>query len=107
MRTAGFCPPLMLTRPTPDNCEIFWARCVSAKSWTLDSGSVCDVSARVSTGASAGLNIVETRGICRAPGQKTPTAVLPAWGTSFAQPTFRVRGNQRAKDEHAPARAEG
>src|SRR5215510_11901426 len=53
--TAGFCPPLMLTRPTPGNCEIFCASRVSARSCTLDKGIVLDVSARVRIGASAGL----------------------------------------------------
>ncbi len=38
MRTAGFCPPLMLTRPTPGSCEIFGERRVSARSSTLESG---------------------------------------------------------------------
>ncbi len=45
----------MLTRPTPDSCEIFCASRVSAKSSTFDSGSVFDVSASVRIGASAGL----------------------------------------------------
>ena len=34
IRTAGFCPPLMLTRPTPGTCEIFGASRVSAESST-------------------------------------------------------------------------
>ena len=55
MRTAGFWPPQMLTRPTPGNCEILGARRVSARSSTFDSGSVSEVSARVRIGASAGL----------------------------------------------------
>ena len=55
MRTAGFCPPLMLTSPTPLNCEIFGASRVSTKSSTCDSGNESDVIASVSTGASAGL----------------------------------------------------
>ena len=38
MRTAGFCPPLMLTSPTPGSCEIFCASRVSARSSTFDSG---------------------------------------------------------------------
>ena len=38
MRTAGFCPPLMLTRPTPGSCEIFCASLVSARSSTFGSG---------------------------------------------------------------------
>ena len=40
MRTAGFWPPLMLTRPTPGSCEIFCARRVSARSSTCESGRV-------------------------------------------------------------------
>ena len=55
MRTAGFCPPLMLTRPTPESCEIFGASCVSARSSTFDSGKVVDARAMVRMGASAGL----------------------------------------------------
>ena len=57
-RTAGFWPPLIVTNPTPDNCEIFCARFVSAKSSTLESGSVSDVSASVSTGVSAGFTLL-------------------------------------------------
>ena len=54
-RTAGFWPPLMLTRPTPDSCEIFCAKRVSAKSSTFESGMLSEVSASVRIGASAGL----------------------------------------------------
>ncbi len=54
MRTAGFCPPLMLTRPTPLSCEIFGASRVSTRSSTCDSGMESEVIASVSTGASAG-----------------------------------------------------
>ena len=38
-RTAGLWPPLMLTSPTPGSWEIFWARRVSARSSTFESGS--------------------------------------------------------------------
>jgi hypothetical protein len=55
MRTAGFCPPLIETSPTPGSCAIFCARRVSAKSSTFESGRVFDVSASVRIGASAGL----------------------------------------------------
>jgi len=58
MRTAGLCPPLMETRPTPDNCEIFCASRVSARSSTRASGSVFDVTASVITGASAGFDLL-------------------------------------------------
>ena len=54
MRTAGFRPPVMLTRPTPGSWDSLWARRVSARSWTFDSGSVSDISASVRIGASAG-----------------------------------------------------
>ena len=54
MRTAGFWPPLIETRPTPASCEIFCARRVSARSSTLESGRVFEVRARVTTGVSAG-----------------------------------------------------
>ena len=55
MRTAGFWPPLILTKPTPESCEIFCASRVSARSSILGSGSVFEVRARVKIGASAGL----------------------------------------------------
>ena len=54
-RTAGFWPPLMLTKPTPGNCEIFGANRVSARSSTLESGSSFELKASVRMGASAGL----------------------------------------------------
>ena len=55
MRTAGFWPPLMVTRPTPLSCEIFGASRVSTRSSTCESGIEFEVIASVSTGASAGL----------------------------------------------------
>jgi hypothetical protein len=58
MRTAGFWPPLSVTSPTPGSCEIFGTRRVSARSWTVDSGSVSDVSASVRIGASAGFTLL-------------------------------------------------
>ncbi|MDF9793562.1 hypothetical protein M2440_004263 [Methylorubrum extorquens] len=47
----------MLTRPTPAIWLIFWASRVSARSRTCVSGIVAEVSASVSTGASAGLTL--------------------------------------------------
>ena len=55
MRTAGFSPPLIDTRPTPGSCEIFGASRVSARSSTADSGSDGDERASVRIGVSAGL----------------------------------------------------
>ncbi len=54
MRTDGFSPPLILTRPTPGNCEIFCDSTVSAMSSSFVKGNVPEVSASVSTGVSAG-----------------------------------------------------
>ncbi len=58
MRMAGFWPPLMLTLPTPESCEIFCASRVSARSSTLTSGSDSEYKASVKIGASAGLVLV-------------------------------------------------
>ena len=58
---AGRWPPLMLTRPTPGSCEIFCAIRVSARSSSFVSGSVCDVSASVRIGVSAGIDLVVDR----------------------------------------------
>src|SRR5262249_62056466 len=61
-RTAGFWPPLILTRPTPGSCEIFCARRVSARSCTFTRGSVFEVRARVRIGAAAGVGLLEIGG---------------------------------------------
>ena len=56
-RMAGLWPPDRLTRPTPDTCESFWLSRVSARSYSVVSGRVDEVSPRVMTGASAGLTL--------------------------------------------------
>ncbi len=58
MRTACLMPPLRNTSPTPVICESFGARRVSAMSWTLISGRVLEVRAKVMIGASAGLTLL-------------------------------------------------
>ncbi len=58
MRTAGRCPPLMLTRPMPGSCDSFCATRVSTMSSSLGSGSVLEVMASVRIGASAGLTLL-------------------------------------------------
>ncbi len=55
MRTAGFCPPLIVTRPTPLNCENIRREPSVYKEPTWESGMESDVMPNVSTGASAGL----------------------------------------------------
>ena len=64
-RTAGRCPPLMLTTPTPLSCEIFCAMRVSAKSSTSVSGITLDVMPKIRTGASAGLTLAYIGGAGR------------------------------------------
>ena len=56
-RTAGRCPPEIETRPTLGSWEIFWAMRVSARSSTVVMGRLLDDTARVITGASAGLTL--------------------------------------------------
>jgi hypothetical protein len=57
-RTAGRCPPASVTKPTPEICESFCARRVSARFWISGSGIVCDASPSVRIGASAGLTLL-------------------------------------------------
>ena len=74
MRTAGFCPPLIVTSPTPLICEIFCASVVSARSSTFERARLSELSARVRIGASAGngpLVRVGQRG-GQAPGRVAP-----------------------------------
>jgi len=77
-RTAGFCPPLMLTSPTPDTCDIFCASTVSAMSSTWLSGSVSLVSASVMIGASAGFTLLYTGGFGRSFGRYVVAALIAA-----------------------------
>jgi hypothetical protein len=58
IRTAGFWPPAIETSPTPESCEIFCARIVSAVSSTFESGSESLVSESVMIGASAGFTLL-------------------------------------------------
>ncbi len=54
-RTAGFCAPFSVTRPTPETCESFCARIESAWSSTSLSGRVSELTLSVRMGVSAGL----------------------------------------------------
>ncbi|MNL30019.1 hypothetical protein D3C87_1517310 [compost metagenome] len=58
MRTAGRCPPLMVTSPTPWICEILAPTRVSTMSCSLGRGRVSEVIASVMIGASAGLTLL-------------------------------------------------
>ena len=58
IRTAGRCPPVMLTSPTPGSWEIFCANRVSTKSSTWDNGKIFELTAKVRIGASAGLTLL-------------------------------------------------
>ena len=69
MRTAGRCPPLMLTSPTPGSWLIFCASRVSARSSTCVSGRWSLVSASVRIGVSAGLVLAYTGGLGRSVGR--------------------------------------
>ena len=69
-RTAGLWPPLMLTRPMPGSCEIFWANLVSARSSTRGRGRVFEARASVRIGVSAGFTLLYTGGVGRSDGRK-------------------------------------
>ena len=56
-RTAGNAAPPITTWPTPPSCDSFCAITVLAASYNCPRVSVCEVSARISTGASAGLTL--------------------------------------------------
>jgi hypothetical protein len=58
MRTAGRWPPAIDTRPTPGSCEIFCAMRVSTRFCSCGSFSVPELTASVSTGASAGFTLL-------------------------------------------------
>ena len=58
MRTAGRCPPAMLTSPTPGSCDTFCAMRVSTRSCTRGSGIVADITAMLMIGASAGFTLL-------------------------------------------------
>ncbi len=54
---AGRCPPASVTRPTPPTWLIFCARRVLTRFCTSGSGIDLELTASVSTGASAGLTL--------------------------------------------------
>src|SRR5579871_2802741 len=83
----------MLTNPTPDNCEIFCARRVSARSSTLVNGSVFEVSAKVMIGASAGLILLYIGGFGRLAGKKFDPALMAACTSCSATSMFKLRTN--------------
>src|SRR6476659_2947516 len=85
----------MLTRPTPDNCEIFWASRVSARSCTFDKGSVEEVNASVRIGASAGLILLYTGGFGRSCGSRFEAALMAACTSCSATSMLRSSENCR------------
>src|SRR5262245_12446741 len=96
---AGFWPPLMLTNPTPGSCEIFWARLVSVRSCTRVRGKVSEVTARVSTGVSAGLTLLYTGGVGRSFGKKLDAVLMAAWTCCSATSMLRSRLNWSVTSE--------
>ncbi len=57
MRTAGLMPPCVETLPTPEISESRCANSVSARSLKERSATVCEVSASVTIGVSAGFTL--------------------------------------------------
>jgi hypothetical protein len=103
-RTAGRCPPLMLTRPTPGSWAIFWASRVSARSSTWGSGKVAEVSPSVRIGVSAGFTLLYTGGFGRSVG-KSVSAELIAACTSCSATSSPEAQRELQRDHGAAARA--
>src|SRR5580704_17944734 len=102
MRTAGFCPPLMLPRPTPLSCAILGARRVSTRSSTWESGIDFELTAIVSTGASAGFVLLYTGGDGRLAGNRLCDALIADCTSSSATSMFRLRLNCSTMTEVPP-----
>ena len=92
----------MLTSPTPFNCEILGASRVSTRSSTCGSGIFFDVTARVITGASAGLFLLYTGGEGRFAGRKLCAALIADCTSSSAISIFRLRLNCSTMTEFPP-----
>ncbi len=92
-RTAGRCPPLMLTSPTPGSWAIFWASRVSARSSTWGSGKVAEVSPRVRMGVSAGFTLLYTGGFGRSGGRSVSAELIAACTSCSATSRPRLRVN--------------
>ena len=106
MRTAGRCPPEMLTTPTPGSCETFCASRVKDRSSTSMSLSVADVTASVMMGASAGLNFAYVGGVGRSFGSTLPAALMAACTSCSATSRPRSRLNCSVMTEAPPELAE-
>src|SRR5438552_11462300 len=85
----------MVTRPTPETCEIFWARMLSAASFTWSSGSDFDDTDRVSTGWSAGLLFEYVGGAGRVRGSRFDAALMAACTSCSAASMLRSSSNCR------------
>src|SRR5215831_13994079 len=92
-RTAGFCPPFRVTRPTPETCEIFCARTESAKSSTWLMGRLCELTESVRTGVSAGLDLEYVGGDGSVLGKKFAAPLIDACTSCSAASMLRSRLN--------------
>ena len=93
MRTAGRWPPDSVTRPTPLTCEIFCASRVLTRFCTSVSGRLLEVTANVSTGASAGLTLAYTGGAGRSAGSSELPALMAACTSCSAESSDRSSPN--------------
>ena len=93
MRTAGRCPPLSDTRPTPLTWLILSARRVLTRFCTSVNGRVSDVMARLKIGASAGLTLAYKGGAGKSAGSSEPPALMAACTCCSATSMARPRPN--------------
>ena len=102
MRTAGRCPPEMLTSPTPDTWEIFCASRVSTRSSIFGSDIESDVIDSVMIGVSAGLTLLYVGGFGRSRGRKLEPALIAACTSCSATSSAISRLNCRVITEEPP-----
>ena len=90
-RTAYFCGPKMETCATPGVVEMRWARSVSAYSFTSESRSVGERTARKSTGESAGFTFLYDGGLGMSRGSRRAAAAMALCTSCAAASMLRLR----------------
>ena len=102
IRTAGRCPPPILTSPTPEICEIFCASRVSTKSWICAKGRLSETMAKLMIGASAGLTLLNTGGVGRSLGSRLLATLIAACTSCSATSKLVAKLKRKVSSEAPP-----
>ena len=92
-RTAGSVPPPSSTSPTPGTCAIFCCSRLDTASYTCPGVLVLDVSAKIITGAAAGLALRYVGLLRRVDGRSARAALMAPWTSRAAESICRFRSN--------------